>query len=101
MTFSSTGKATHRPNLYLPLLGVLPDEDVDLEQATLCGHDDKREHHVDGFDPSFFYGFSVLILSALLLLEIILILSLLQLTEQVPMQEENGKHHLSIPHSKH
>jgi hypothetical protein len=72
MTLSSTGKDTDRLDLSLPLLGVLPDEEVDLEevdleQAALCGYDDKRGD--DGnFDPNFHYGFLVLILSALQLL---------------------------------
>jgi hypothetical protein len=33
MTFSSTGKAAHCPALSLPLLGCLPEDDVDIEQA--------------------------------------------------------------------
>jgi hypothetical protein len=40
MTFSSTGKAAHLPALSLSLLGGLPDEDVDTEQAALCEHGD-------------------------------------------------------------
>jgi hypothetical protein len=70
MTFSSTGKAAHRPALSLPLMGGLPDdEDADIEQAALCEHGDKSEHD-DDHDPNFYYGVLVLILSALQLLEL-------------------------------
>jgi hypothetical protein len=69
MAFSSTGKAAHRPALSVPLLGGLPDEDVDIEQAALCEHGNKREHD-DGHNPNFYYGMLVLFLPALQLLEL-------------------------------
>jgi hypothetical protein len=69
MTFSSTGKAAHRPALSLPLLGGLPDEDMDIEKATLCEHGDTREQN-DDHDPNCYFGFLVLVFSVLQLLEL-------------------------------
>jgi hypothetical protein len=70
MTFSSTGKAAHRPALSLPLMGGLPDdEDADIEQAVLCEHGDKSEHD-DDHDPNFYYGVLFLFILALQLLEL-------------------------------
>jgi hypothetical protein len=64
MTFSATGKAAHRSALFLPLLGGLPDEDVDIEKATLCEHGDTREHD-DYHEPNCYFGFLILFFSAL------------------------------------
>jgi hypothetical protein len=73
MTFSSTGKAayriTQRPALSLPLLGGLPDEDVDIERAALCEHDDKREPD-DGHGPNCYVGSSIMFLSTFQLIEL-------------------------------
>jgi hypothetical protein len=73
MTFSSTGKAAHhitqRSPLSLPLLGGLPDEDVDIEQAALCEPDGKREPD-DDHDPNCYFFFVILFLLALQLLEL-------------------------------
>jgi hypothetical protein len=69
MTFSSTGKADHRPALSLPLLSGLPDEDMDIEKATLCEHGDTREHE-DDHDPNCYFGFLVLFFSHLQVLEL-------------------------------
>jgi hypothetical protein len=73
MTFSSTGKAAHhitqRSPLSLPLLGGLPDEDVDIEQAALCEPDGKREPD-DDHDPNCYFFFVILSIWALQLLEI-------------------------------
>jgi hypothetical protein len=69
MTFSSTGKAAHRHALSLPLLGGLPDEDMDIEKATLCEHGDTREHE-DDHDPNCYFGFLVLFVSVLQVLEL-------------------------------
>jgi hypothetical protein len=64
MTFSSTGKTAHHRALSLPLLGGLPDEDVDIEKATLCEHGDTREHE-DDQDPNCDFGLMVLFFSFL------------------------------------
>jgi hypothetical protein len=70
MTFSFTEKAADLSALSLPLLGGLPDEDVDIEQAALCEHDDDKRDQDKENDPNFYFGFLVLFLSVLQLLEL-------------------------------
>jgi hypothetical protein len=78
MTFSSTGKTARCPALSLPLLGVLPEEDWDLEQTCEQGdnreydHDDDHDdndHHDFGTTPSY-RELLILMLSALQILEL-------------------------------
>jgi hypothetical protein len=60
---------TQRPALSLPLLGGLPDEDVDIEQAASCKHDGKREPD-DDRDPNFYCLFGNLVFLVVQLLEL-------------------------------
>jgi hypothetical protein len=87
MTFSSTGKAAHHPALSLPLLGGLPDEDVDIEDqvALVCEHDDKRDReHDDDHGPNYYFGFAILFFSSLQLLELRLTYLTYIYAKQVP-----------------